>query len=218
MLLVVLFAISGYRQGFIVGVLSFVGFVGGVILGMLIAPPLVKTFVDGPAEQALLAVIIAFLMATLGQLAASSIGSAIRSRVTSDSARSVDAVGGAIVSSAALLVVAWFIGSALVTSPITWLRTQVEGLPGAARGERLHTPAGRDLVLHLPRVRLQHRVSAGLQRSRWRVHRGRRPPDPTVMNAPELRTARRSIVAIIGTARSCPRKIEGTGFVLARGA
>ena len=27
------FAVSGYRQGFIVGVLSFLGFVGGALLG-----------------------------------------------------------------------------------------------------------------------------------------------------------------------------------------
>jgi hypothetical protein len=126
LVLVVLFAISGYRQGFIVGVLSFIGFVGGVVLGMLIAPPLVKAVVDGAAQQALLAVVIAFLAATLGQLIASSVGSALRSRVTWESARSVDAVGGACVSSVALLVVAWFIGSALVTSPIVWLRTQVK--------------------------------------------------------------------------------------------
>ena len=46
--LVVLFAVSGYRQGFIVGSLSCVGFVGGVIVGMLVAPPIVKAVVGRP--------------------------------------------------------------------------------------------------------------------------------------------------------------------------
>ena len=32
------FAVSGYRQGFVVGVLSFVGFVGGLVLGLWLVP------------------------------------------------------------------------------------------------------------------------------------------------------------------------------------
>ena len=34
------FAVAGYRQGFIIGVLSFVGFTGGAILGIYFAPGL----------------------------------------------------------------------------------------------------------------------------------------------------------------------------------
>ena len=33
-LLVVVFAVNGYRQGFLVGLLSFVGFFGGALLGL----------------------------------------------------------------------------------------------------------------------------------------------------------------------------------------
>ena len=36
--IVAAFAVSGYRQGFIVGVLSFVGFVGGALLGAEFGP------------------------------------------------------------------------------------------------------------------------------------------------------------------------------------
>ncbi|WP_242418413.1 CvpA family protein, partial [Frankia sp. CpI1-P] len=39
LVLVVLFAVSGYRQGFLVGALSFVGFLGGGVLGAKIAKP-----------------------------------------------------------------------------------------------------------------------------------------------------------------------------------
>jgi S1-C subfamily serine protease len=215
--LVVLFAISGYRQGFIVGSLSFVGFVGGVILGMLVAPPIVKALVDGPGQQALLAIVIPFLTATLGQLLASSAGSALRSRVTWDSARSVDAVGGACVSGVALLVVAWLIGSALVTSPFAWLRTQVKD----------------STVLHGVNAFMPDRANTWFSSFRGFVSKTGfpqvfgglggepivdvPPPDTKILNTPELREARRSIVKIEGTARSCQRKIEGTGFVYAPG-
>ncbi len=215
LVLVVLFAISGYRQGFIVGVLSFIGFVGGVVVGMLLAPPLVKVVVDGPGQQALLAVIIAFLTATLGQLMASAIGSAIRSRVTWESARSLDAIGGACVSSVALLVVAWFIGSALVTSPITWLRTQVKD-SRVLHGVDAFMPEQADTWFSSFRGFVSKtefpQVFGGLGgESIVDVP----PPDPRVLTTPQMRAARRSIVKIIGTARSCQRKIEGTGFVYA---
>jgi S1-C subfamily serine protease len=217
LVLVVLFAISGYRQGFIVGVLSFVGFVGGVVLGMLVAPPLVKAVVDGGAQQALLAVVIAFLAATLGQLIASSVGSALRSRVTWESARSVDAVGGACVSSVALLVVAWFIGSALVTSPIVWLRTQVKN----------------SQVLHGVDAFMPQQANTWFSSFRGFVSKTEfpqvfgglggepiaevPPPDLKVLDTPELQSARKSIVKVMGTAHSCQRRIEGTGFVYAPG-
>lgn len=215
--LLVLFGVSGYRQGFIVGSLSFIGFVGGGVVGMLVAPPLAKAVVSGPAQQALLAIVIAFLAATLGQLIASSLGSALRSRVTWDSARSVDAVAGAIVSTLSLLLVAWFIGTAVSNSPFQALRTQVNHstvlkgvdnlMPDQAttwfssfRGfvDKTEFPQvfgglGGEPIVDVP------------------------PPDPRVLNTPELKAASRSVVKIKGMAPECQRQIEGSGFVFSPG-
>jgi S1-C subfamily serine protease len=213
--LVVLFAVSGYRQGFIVGLLSFAGFVGGGICGALIAPPIARAVVEGPSQQALLAIVIAFLTATLGQLLASSLGAVLRNRVTGSNARAVDAAGGAVVSVVSLLLVAWFIGSAVRNSPFSALRTQVANsqvlhgvddvMPDAVDGwfasfrgfvaktefPQVFGGLGGESLVDVP------------------------PPDPNVESTPELRAARRSIVKIVGTAPSCQRKIEGTGFVYA---
>jgi S1-C subfamily serine protease len=213
--LVVLFAVSGYRQGFIVGLLSFVGFVGGGVCGALIAPPIARAVVEGPSQQALLAIVIAFLAATLGQLLASSLGAVLRNRVTGNNARAVDAAGGAVVSVVSLLVVAWFIGSAVSNSPFSALRTQV------ANSQVLH---GVDDVMpdavdgwfasfkgFVARTEFPQ-VFGGLGgESLVDVP----PPDESVLTTPELRQARRSIVKVVGTAPSCQRKIEGTGFVYA---
>jgi S1-C subfamily serine protease len=214
--LVVLFAVSGYRQGFIVGVLSFVGFVGGGVLGAVIAPPIARTVVSGPAQQALLAIVIAFLAATLGQLIASSLGAVLRNRVTGDSARAVDAVGGSIVSAVSLLLVAWFIGSAVAGSPFAPLRKQVNSsavlgtvdgvMPDTARGwfssfkgfvsktefPQVFGGLGGESVVEVP------------------------PPDNAVLKTDALRRTQSSIVKVVGTAPQCQRRIEGTGFVYAR--
>ena len=44
------FAVAGYRQGFIVGVLSFVGFLGGAAVGAVFSPAIARALVSGPAR------------------------------------------------------------------------------------------------------------------------------------------------------------------------
>ena len=215
LVLLVLFAVSGYRQGFIVSLLSFGGFVGGGVVGVLIAPPIAEAAVDGAAQQALLAIVIAFLSATLGQLIASSVGAVLRNRVTGDNARAADAAGGAVVSSLSLLIVAWFFGTLVANSEFKPVRTQVKAstiingindiMPGQAETwfasfqgfvkssefPQVFNGLGGESVVEVP------------------------PPDDAILDTKALREAKRSIVKVVSTAPQCQRKIEGTGFVYA---
>ncbi|TYC15484.1 MarP family serine protease [Actinomadura syzygii] len=215
LVLVVLFGVSGYRQGFIVSLLSFVGFVGGGVAGVLIAPPIAEAVVDGAAQQALLAIVIAFLTATLGQLVASSLGAVLRNRVTGMNARNADAVGGTFVSAMSLLVVAWFFGNLVANSEFQPVRTQVKGssiiggindvMPPQAQTwftsfqgfvkssefPQVFNGLGGESVVQVP------------------------PPDESVLNTRGLRAAKASIVKIVSTAPQCQRHIEGTGFMFA---
>src|SRR5512138_1232747 len=93
----VMFAISGYRQGFVVGVLSFVGFLGGGVIGAHFAPSL-HSALGLTMNSALFGVLVVFVSASLGQLAATAVGTALRRRLTWRSARTADAAGGAVVS------------------------------------------------------------------------------------------------------------------------
>ena len=52
------FAVSGYRQGFIVGVLSFLGFVGGALLGAEFGPSISRAIVGGQTQQDVVAVVL----------------------------------------------------------------------------------------------------------------------------------------------------------------
>src|SRR5947207_12925115 len=110
------FAVAGYRQGFIVGVLSFVGFLGGAAVGAVFSPAIARALVSGPARQALVAIIVVFLAAMIGQLVASLAGAAVRSRVTWRQGAFADATGSAVVSAIAVLLVAWLMSSAVVTA------------------------------------------------------------------------------------------------------
>ncbi|MEU0520887.1 MarP family serine protease [Streptosporangium sp. NPDC006007] len=214
--LMVAFAVSGYRQGFIIGALSFVGFVGGGLLGMFIAPPIARAVVDGETERALLAIVIVFLAATIGQFASSTIGAVVRSHVTWEPAKAVDAVGGTFASAFSVLVIAWMIGSLIASSQFTLLSEQVnksllistvdQALPAAAKD--LQKPI-KDFI-----------DTSGFPKVFDAIGGGQfvevPPPDRSVAKGPQLTRARRGIVKVQGVASGCRRHIEGTGFVYAQ--
>jgi len=143
LVLVLAFAVSGYRQGFIIGLLSFVGFLGGGVLGAFVAPSIARKFVDNSAQQALLAIVIVFLLASIGQFLASSVGAAVRSRVTWNTAALVDALGGAVVSIVSVLLVAWLIGSAVANAPFPSVARQVQDSAVLSQVDRVMPDAVR---------------------------------------------------------------------------
>ncbi|MEU1392677.1 MULTISPECIES: MarP family serine protease [unclassified Nonomuraea] len=215
--LVIAFGVSGYRQGFIIGAMSFVGFVGGAVLGIFIAPPIAKAVVDGDTPQALLAIVIVFLAATIGQFASSTVGAVVRSHVTWEPAKMADAVGGTFASALSVLVIAWLIGSLIVSTTFTPLVDQVknsallttvdDAIPQAARNwqqpfkkfvDRSEFPPvfdaiGADTLIDVP------------------------PPAQSILQGAKLGRAQRAIVKVQGNAESCNKHIEGTGFVYADG-
>ncbi|MGW0192788.1 MarP family serine protease [Nonomuraea sp. NPDC003201] len=215
--LVIAFGVSGYRQGFIIGAMSFVGFVGGAVLGVFIAPPISKALVSGDTPQALLAIVIVFLAATIGQFASSTLGAVVRSHVTWEPAKVADAVGGTFSSALSVLVIAWLIGSLIVSTAFSPLVDQVKNsallttvddvIPQAARNwqqpfkkfiDRSEFPPvfdaiGAGTIVDVP------------------------PPDQSVLQGAKLSRARRAIVKVQGNAESCNKHIEGTGFVYAPG-
>ena len=126
--LIAAFAVAGYRQGFIIGVLSLAGFVVGVGVGAVIAPSVSRALATSVPWQAFIAILVVFGMAVLGMLVASGIGVAVRSRLTGRPATIADSLGGAVVNVVAVLIVAWLIGSFVVNAPFPAIATQVNRL------------------------------------------------------------------------------------------
>jgi S1-C subfamily serine protease len=214
--LVVAFAVAGYRQGFIIGVLSFAGFIGGGAIGALIGPSIARALVDGLAQQALVAIIVVFVVAMVGQLLASGLGVAMRSRVTWRPATVVDSIGGAVVSVISVLLIAWLIASAVAYAPFPLISRQVNN-SAVLRGVDRIMPADVSLMFTDFRALLARGPYTQVFGALGAEGTLRVPaPDPTVLKSVGLTRARPSIVKIEGTAPSCSRRIEGSGFVFAR--
>jgi S1-C subfamily serine protease len=212
----VLFAVSGYRQGFVVGVLSFVGFLGGGVLGATLAPEVLRSTSLSQTTRTPLAIGIVFLVASLGQVVASLAGGWVRKHLVWRPVRVVDAVAGSAVSVVSLLLVAWLVGTAVASSPFVGLAQQVrrsqvlatvdDAVPGGARGLF-------DSFRSLVDDGAFPEVFGDLVPTRVRPVD---PPDPALARSRVVTQVRERIFKITGVARSCCRRIEGSGFLYAR--
>lgn len=208
------FAVSGYRQGFVVGVLSFVGFVGGLVLGLWLVPIIMQRFTTSLVISTIsLCAVLA--LAVVGQIIATSLGGRLRREIIWRPVQAVDQSAGAAVSVISVLLVAWFLGLALVNSTMPVVSQQVRNsallngmqdvLPADAQSwfrsfanvldksgfPQVFAPFTHEQIANVP------------------------APDPAVLNESGVRKAHNSIVKIVGNAPSCGKQIEGSGFVYA---
>ena len=209
------FAVSGYRQGFIVGSLSFVGFVGGAVLGAEFGPAISRAIVGGQTQQDVVAVILLVSGAIVGQFVASSIGAAMRQTMTSRSSTTIDAIGGSAVSVLSMLLIAWAIGSVLTASPFPEVVQQVDNSMVLSTMDRIMPPPAKTMFSEFRRLLASGpfpQVFSGIGAAHLLAVPA---PDPAVLNSPGYQAARTRVVKVQGTAPSCDRSIEGSGFVYA---
>jgi len=123
--LVLVFALSGFRQGLLVASSSIIGFLGGAILGAQLSGPVADRIGGSSVTRVFAALVVVLAAALLGQIVVGAAGRALRRRVTWEPAKMVDSVAGAVVSAMAVLLVAWMIASPLATSPFPPVASQV---------------------------------------------------------------------------------------------
>jgi S1-C subfamily serine protease len=209
------FAVSGYRQGFIVGSLSFVGFVGGAVLGAQFGPAVARALVGGQTQQDVVAVVLLVTGAILGQFIASSIGTTMRSTMRSRSSTTMDAIGGAGVSVLSMLLIAWAIGSVLTASPFPGVVSQVNDSLVLQTMDRVMPSPAKTMFSDFRRM-LASGPFPQVFSDIGGAHLLSVPaPDPAVLQSPGVIADRNRVVKVQGTAPSCDRSIEGSGFVYA---
>jgi S1-C subfamily serine protease len=211
--IVVLYAVSGYWQGFITGAFATVGLLIGGLIGIWLAPTAL-----GNATPSILvslaAVFIVILCASLGQALFQVAGARIRSHITWQPVRALDAVGGAALSAVAALLVAWALGVALSGSGLRGITplvrnstvlSEVNSLLPDSAGSRLS--AFNDVVgtTFFPRY-LEPFAPERIVPV---------PPGPQrLVTDPDVSRAEHSVVRVRST-NKCHQGIEGSGFVYA---
>jgi S1-C subfamily serine protease len=209
---VLAYAVSGYWQGFISGAFATAGLlIGGFFSVLWLVPQLL-----GDAEPSLwvslAALFVVLLSASFGQALFQYVGSRIRDRITWQPVRAVDAVGGAALSAAAVLVVAWVLGVAVSGSALPGISKQVRSSMVLSEVDSV-MPNQADQALkafnevvgssffprYLEPFAPERIIEVG-------------PPSDAIARDPQVRAARPSVLKIRGQ-NECGRGVEGTGFV-----
>ncbi|MFB7115080.1 MarP family serine protease [Streptomyces sp. NPDC056190] len=210
------FAVVGYRQGFVVGILSVIGFLGGGLLAVYTLPVIWDAMTDNTpvsTTAAVVAVIVVIVCASVGQALTTHLGSKLRVYITWSPARALDATGGALVNVVAMLLVAWLIGSALGGTTIPTLGKWVRN-SRVLLGVSEVLPAQADTwFADFTSVLAQNGFPQVFSPFANEPITDVQPPDPALANSAVALHAKQSVVKVMGTARSCGKVLEGSGFV-----
>lgn len=214
LLLVVLlgYALSGLRQGLVVGLLSLGGFVGGAALGMAVVPELLEGWAPGLGRTAMVlagVLLIAWCLQVVGVV----IGRRVRAAVTWRPARVLDSALGALAAVVAVALVTWLVAGALRGSPAPALSRAIASSKVISTIDAVVPPQTGRLFADFRAVvegEAFPRVFAGLAPEQIMPVE---PPDPQVVGQAAAAAAG-SIVKVTGVADQCGRGQEGTGFVV----
>ncbi|MFD5795900.1 MarP family serine protease [Streptomyces diastatochromogenes] len=212
------FAVVGYRQGFVVGILSVIGFLGGGLVAVYTLPVIWDAVTDNAevgTTAAVVAVVVVIVCASIGQALTTHLGNKLRRYITWSPARALDATGGALVNVVAMLLVAWLIGSALAQTTLPTLGKEVRNSK-VLLGVSEALPAEADTWFKdFTSVLAQNGFPQVFSPFSNEPIKDVEPPDPALANGQVATRSQRSIVKVTGTAQSCGKVLEGTGFVFA---
>ncbi|MFF9869305.1 MULTISPECIES: MarP family serine protease [unclassified Streptomyces] len=210
------FAIVGYRQGFVVGILSVIGFLGGGLVAVYLLPLVWGPLTDDAkvsTAAAIGAVVVVIVCASVGQAFTTHLGNRLRRYITWSPARALDATGGALVNVVAMLLVAWLIGSALAGTSLPTLGKEVRNSKVLLGVSRVMPAEASTWFADFSSVLAQNGFPQVFSPFANEPITEVRPPDPALANSPVAARAQKSIVKVVGTAQGCGKVLEGTGFV-----
>jgi S1-C subfamily serine protease len=213
---VVIYAFAGYQQGFLVGSTSTFGLLLGGFAGVRVTPLLLDGFAPG-LSISLAALLIVLACAFLGQAAGSFLGAQLRARVTWQPARVIDALSGAALSVAAMLLIAWVLGVAASGAQLRTLNQEVRSSVILGAVDRA-LPGGSDRVLAAFNALVDSsRFPRYLEPFAPERIKKVPPPSSAVVKRQAVIADAASVVKVLGSASSCSRTLEGSGFVYADG-
>ncbi|SFP66212.1 Colicin V production protein [Amycolatopsis arida] len=214
-LLAVLAALSGARQGVVIALPAFLGVILGAVAGIKVAPMVVELF-ENPAARVAFAVATMVFLVALGETLGVWVGTKVKRGISSAKLSGADSALGAIVQGAVVFVVAWIIALPL---------TSVAALPGLASAINNSTVLGgvnsvmprfaHGLPNDLRRLLDESGLPSVLAPFQQAPITEIEPPDESLQSSPVVRQLRDSVVKIRGSAPSCSRSLEGSGFVVA---
>lgn len=209
----VLVAISGYVEGFVLGACATVGLLGGAAIGVWGVPRILNHF-SPSVTVSFAALVLVVGLAALGRMLGALVGTKVRNRLSWKPIRFLDALGGAALAAASVLIVAWVLGVAVSGARIPSVTSAVRGSQVLAKVDQI-LPNSADRALQsfndVVNTDLFPRFLDPFVPERIRETQ---PPDSAISRQQPVRDAYTRIAKVTGVA-NCSRGLEGSGFVYA---
>jgi S1-C subfamily serine protease len=219
-LLLLVYAWSGWRQGFVSAVFGLVGLLVGAVAALRWGPALLEGPLGVHADTplgALLLVVLVLAAASLGQGLLLVLASRLRDRVRAPAARTLDSLVGMVAVLVAAVLVVWVVAGAVRTSGPQNLRTVVARSGVVTAIDEVMPPEATGLV---------DQLTEALGREGFpRVFEGLGPepiasvpaPNPAVARTPAIRSALGSVIHVRAESDACGQVQVGSGWVAAPG-
>ncbi len=208
-----LVAISGYIEGFVLGACATLGLLGGAAIGVWGVPRVLDNF-SPSVSVSFAALVLVVILASIGRTVGAIVGSKLRNKISWNPVKAVDALGGAVLAAASVLIVSWVLGVAVSGARIPSVTSAVRGSAVLAKVDQV-LPAGADKALQafndVVNTDLFPRFLDPFVPERIR---DTQPPDSAIARQPAVRQAYSRIAKVTGVA-NCSRGLEGSGFVYA---
>ena len=207
---------NGYRRGFWLSMMQYLGLLAGVLLGAIAAEPVLDYIhITSPVARPLGAVLVLIIGGSLGSSIGYATGEPIRKRILRGVRHSIsDSLGGAAFSALAVLLVMWFLGLSFSRGPSQEVAQQIQ----------------QSVVLHqLDAIAPQRPaflarvgdILAGVQFPA--VFAGLEPtlpaslpiPDPASIDTPGVNAAAQSVFKV--SSLGCGGLVTGSGFAIGDG-
>ncbi|GAB2936361.1 MarP family serine protease [Rhodococcus aerolatus] len=212
--LVVLAALSGWRQGSVTSVLAFAGVVLGAVVGVRVAPSVVG-LVSGEVTRLAVGLAVVIGLVVLGETVGVVLGRAVRGHMRLPALRTADSALGSVVQALAVLVAAWLVAIPLSSAASVGLAAEIRSSRVLGSVDGLLPVQAQQLPAELGNLF----DTSGLPDVLGPF--GRTPvaevaaPDPALQSSALVEGARSSVLKVRGVAPSCQRGLEGSGFVVA---
>ena len=213
LLLVAAYALSGYWQGFVTGAFATAGLLLGGLVGIWLAPIALGS-ADPSIWVSLGALFIVILCASFGQAVLQYAGARIRDKITWQPARALDAVGGAVLSALAVLVVAWALGVAISGSRIGQVTPMVRESTVLAKVNAALPASAGNLLQAFNNVVGTTFFPRYLEPFAPERIVEVEPGPERLLTDPDVTRSDQSVLKVRGS-NDCGRGVEGTGFVYA---
>ncbi|MCW2972030.1 MAG: Colicin production protein [Thermoleophilia bacterium] len=210
LVLVLLLAVLGYLQGFIVGMASLFGVVLGGLVGTRAAQYLLEraaSDTNASTWAPVLGLVIGLLITIVGAMAAQDLGAALRGRVRTNDHLVLDHTLGAVLLAVVGLVLTWFAAAAAIGIP------QIREFRGELVESRIVQTLNGVLPPAGPILGALSSYDPFPAFDGGRIRTA--APDPELEGAETVKAAAKSVVRVIGTA--CGYTVTGSGWTVAPG-